>query len=129
MATAGKKKKKNWKAEKWVTAEHEIRSCGGKTDENYSMNWSVERKIMEQFLWNLSINREPSASKKKKRTEEKGKYRKREQIHTQQRQREQKKRGTDRESNIKQRRNTQHKFVYGISPVPFFSLSLSLSLK
>ena len=39
-----------------------------------------------------------------------------------------KKRGTDRESNIKQRRNTQHRFVYEISPVPFFSISLSLSL-
>ena len=39
-----------------------------------------------------------------------------------------KKRGTDRESNIKQRRNTQHRFVNGISPVPFFSISLSLSL-
>ena len=39
-----------------------------------------------------------------------------------------KKRGTNNESNIKQRRNTQHRFVYEISPVPFFSISLSLSL-
>ena len=37
-----------------------------------------------------------------------------------------KKRDTGRESNIKQRRTTQHRFVYGISPVPFFSISLSL---
>ena len=89
MATAGKKKKKNWKAEKWVTAEHEIRSCGGKTDENYSMNWSVERKIMEQFLWNLSINRERHTQKKEGKGRQKNK--KRASTHTQQRHREKKK--------------------------------------
>ena len=29
--------KKRKKAKKWVTAQHEIRNCGGKTDENCSM--------------------------------------------------------------------------------------------
>ena len=53
---------------------------------------------------------------------------KREQIHTQSKDIERrKKRGTDRESNIKQRRNTQHRFVYEISSVPFFFKSLSPS--
>ena len=63
----------------------------------------------------------------KKRKKE-GKDIKREQVHTHNKDIERrKKRGTDRESNIKQRRNMQHRFVYGISSVLFFSESLSPS--
>ena len=43
------------------------------------------------------------------------------QARTQQKERR-KKRGTDRESNIKQRRNTYHRFVYEISLVDFVRL-------
>ena len=57
-----------------------------------------------------------------------GETEKREQVHTHNKDIERrKKRGTDRESNIKQRRNMQHRFVYGISSVLFFSESLSPS--
>ena len=42
-----------------------------KTDKNCSMIWSVERKIREQLLWNLSINRGRHAREKK--SVEKGK--------------------------------------------------------
>ena len=59
--------------------------------------------------------------KKKEDTEKESKY-----THNKDIERT-KKRGIDSESNIKQRRNRQHRFVYGISPVPFFSISLSLS--
>jgi len=48
-------------------------------------------------------------------------------THTAKTQREEKEKGTDRESKFKQRRNTQHRFVYDISSVPFFSKSLSAS--
>ena len=87
-------------AEKWVTAEHEIRSCGGKNWQKLLHDMISWEKNKEQFLWNLSINRERHAQgKKKKRKREertegrkkKGRYRKREQIHTQQRHRENKK--------------------------------------
>ena len=64
----------------------------------------------------------------KKRKKE-GKDIKREQVHTHNKDIERKKRkkGTDKESNIKQWRNTQHRFVCGISSVIFFSKSLSPS--
>ena len=48
----------------------------GKTDENCSMILSMERKkIREQLLWNLSINKERNAQVKKiKKNKKKGKY-------------------------------------------------------
>ena len=52
---------------------------------------------------------------KKKKKEKEGRDTKREQVHTHSKNRERiKKRGTGRESNIKQRRIMQHRFVYRI---------------
>ena len=79
--------------------------------------------MVSQFLYKL---KGPSARKKneKRRRDRK----KRASTHTHNKDIERrKKRGTDRESNIKQRRNLQHRFVYGISSILFFSESLSPS--
>ena len=48
-------------------AQHEIRSCEGKTDENCFMIRSVERIKRKQLLWNLSINRERRSRSKKRK--------------------------------------------------------------
>ena len=93
------------------------------------INRSVEeRKKGGSSFSNFSINKEPSASKKGRREEKKERKKadtEKESKYTNSKDIERtKKRGTNKESNKKQRRNTQHRFVYGISSVP---LSLSLS--
>ena len=86
-----------------------------------------KRKIRSQRKASLPLSKKKKGWKNRKKkkkeanTEKESKYTYSKDIERT------KKRGTDRESNIKRRRNTQHRFVYGISPV-YISLYISLSL-